>query len=128
MLLNRATPRSEPLVVQTSHISVAATALNRDATLIATGGDDGAISMWSRSDMRQLCTIPLGMGEVCAMEFIDDRDRLAVATRRGVVVVEPYRMDGAIAASLDRILEGFTETDESVREQVKRAAKAMLRP
>lgn len=128
MIVDRATPRSAPVVVQTSHISAAAIAINHDATLIATGGADGTVSMWSRGDMRQLCTIPLGMGEVCSMEFIDDRDRLAVATRRGVIVFEPYRMDGAIAGSLDRILGGFAAPDDPRREEVRRASKSMLRP
>lgn len=128
MLLDRARPGTAPLIAQTSHISAAATAINHDASIIAAGGDDGTISLWSRSDMQQLCIIPLGMGEVCAMKFMDDRDRLAVATRRGVVVVDPYHMDAAIAASLPRMVDGRTEPDDPRRDVIRRATMTMLRP
>lgn len=128
LLLDRSPAQAPRQSAQTSHVSVATVAINHDATLVAAGGDDGSISIWSRSDMRLLCTIPLGMGEVCAMHFIDRRDRLAVATRRGVVVVDPYRMDAAIAGSLDRVLDGVLAPGDPKRAQIHHAAKTMLRP
>lgn len=128
MLVDRASARSEPLSAQTSHVSVAGVAMNHDETLIAVGGDDGSISMWSRAQMRHLCTIPLGMGEICAMQFLDGRDRLAVSTRQGIAVVDPYRMDASIAGSLDRVIDGVTDPDDPRRDRIRKAAAVMLHP
>jgi WD40 repeat protein len=64
---------------------VNAVAVSPDGGLVASGGDDGTVRLWSSASRRQLQTIDAGPGRVLDVAISPNGRRLAASTDRGSV-------------------------------------------
>lgn len=60
-------------------------AVSADRSLVASGGDDGTVRLWSWESRRQLQQLDLGAGRVTDVALSADGQRLATATDQGSV-------------------------------------------
>ncbi len=84
---------------------------SHDGSLLATGDENGVITIWDLASRRQVASIPGHPGEIIQLGFSPDDSRIAAASDDGTVLLHLVDLQDQTALARDRLRRGFTDAE-----------------